>query len=168
MSGHAKQCVEKYLELAKLDKKSLRNVPTPCLDDHQLCPEDFETTGKLSPVCARIVLKSLYLARMNRTDILWTVNVLARDVTRWNVACDKRLHRLICYLNCTSDHVLQCFVGDAAGDCCIALFCDASFAGDLRDSKSTSGVYMAIVGPNTFVPITWICKKQGAVSHSSS
>ena len=27
---------------------------------------------------------------------------------------------------------------------------------------------MAIVGPNTFVPITWICKKQGAVSHSSS
>ena len=108
------------------------------------------------------------MARMNRPDILWTVNVLAREVTKWNVACDKRLHRLICYMNCTSDYALTCFVGDAAGDCCIALFCDASFAGDLRDSKSTSGVFMATVGPNTFVPITWICKKQGAVSHSSS
>ena len=25
-----------------------------------------------------------------------------------------------------------------------------------------------MVGPRTFVPITWLCKKQGAVSHSSS
>jgi hypothetical protein len=52
--------------------------------------------------------------------------------------------------------------------CKLALFCDASFAGDLRDSKSTSGAFLCLVGPNTFVPITWICKKQGAVSHSSS
>ncbi len=27
---------------------------------------------------------------------------------------------------------------------------------------------MALVGPSTLVPITWFCKKQGAVSHSSS
>ena len=25
-----------------------------------------------------------------------------------------------------------------------------------------------LLGPNTFVPITWICKKQSAVSHSST
>ena len=25
-----------------------------------------------------------------------------------------------------------------------------------------------MVGPNTFAPLTWICKKQGAVSHSST
>ena len=25
-----------------------------------------------------------------------------------------------------------------------------------------------MVGPNTFCPISWMCKKQGAVSHSSS
>ena len=105
---------------------------------------------------------------MNRPDILWTVNMLAREVTKWNKACDKRLHRLMCYLNCTSHQVLTCFVGDPPENCRIALFCDASFAGDLRDSKSTSGAFLAIVGPNTFVPITWICKKQGAVSHSSS
>jgi len=48
------------------------------------------------------------------------------------------------------------------------LFCDASFAGDLKDSKSTSGVLLCLVGPYTFCPITWLCKKQGAVSHSST
>ena len=26
----------------------------------------------------------------------------------------------------------------------------------------------ALIGPRTFIPITWMCKKQGAVSHSSS
>ena len=45
---------------------------------------------------------------------------------------------------------------------------DASFAGDLQDSKSTSDAILVIVGPNTRVPFAWICKKQGAVSHSSS
>ena len=50
----------------------------------------------------------------------------------------------------------------------MALFSDASFAGDLKDSKSTSGGYLCLVGPNTFVPITWLCKKQATVSHSSS
>jgi hypothetical protein len=48
------------------------------------------------------------------------------------------------------------------------MFVDASFAGDLQDSKSTSGMYLCLVGPNTFVPISWLCKKQGAVSHSST
>ena len=59
-------------------------------------------------------------------------------------------------------------VGDTAENCIMALFSDASFAGDLKDSKSTSGAFLALVGPRTFVPITWMCKKQTAVSHSST
>ena len=53
-------------------------------------------------------------------------------------------------------------------DCVLILFADASFAGDLGDSLSTSGAYLVLMGPHTFVPLTWFCKKQGAVSHSSS
>ena len=64
--------------------------------------------------------------------------------------------------------VQYCYVGDKAEDIYLALFVDASFAGDIRDSKSASGAYLCLAGPNTFVPINWICKKQGAVSHSSS
>ena len=53
------------------------------------------------------------------------------------------------YLNTTKDHVQLCYVGDKASDCIIALFTDASFAGDLRDSKSTSGGVLCLSGPKT-------------------
>ena len=42
------------------------------------------------------------------------------------------------------------------------------FAGDLEDSKSTSGGALCIFGSHTFVPISWMCKKQTSVSHSST
>jgi hypothetical protein len=48
------------------------------------------------------------------------------------------------------------------------LFSDADFAGDMVTAKSTSGCYLAIVGPNTFAPVTASCKKQTCVSHSST
>ena len=42
------------------------------------------------------------------------------------------------------------------------------FAGDLEDSKSISGGTLCIFGSHTFVPISWMCKKQTSVSHSST
>lgn len=48
------------------------------------------------------------------------------------------------------------------------MFADASFATDITDSKSTTGGFLVLIGPNSLVPITWLCKKQGAVSHSST
>ena len=124
--------------------------------------------GALSPVASKMVLKCLYLARLARPDILWAVNSLAREVTKWNTAYDKRIHRLISYIHWTENHVMASYVGNEAKDCKLMMFCDASFAGDLRDSKSTSGGILCLVGSQTFAPICWMCKKQGAVSHSSS
>ena len=60
--GHAKQIVEKYLELANKEVPSLKAVETPCIDDHLLPPEDFETKGSLSPIAARIVVKGIVLS----------------------------------------------------------------------------------------------------------
>ena len=50
----------------------------------------------------------------------------------------------------------------------IGTFQYSAFAGDLEDSKSTSGGTLCIFGSHTFVPISWMCKKQTAVSHSST
>ena len=50
----------------------------------------------------------------------------------------------------------------------MGLFQDSDFAGDLEDSKSTSGGTLCVFGSHTFVPISWMCKKQTAVSHSST
>ena len=53
--------------------------------------------------------------------------------------------------------------------CRLGLFQDSDFAGDLEDSKSTSGgTLCALFGSHTFVPISWMCKNQTAVSHSST
>ena len=48
------------------------------------------------------------------------------------------------------------------------MFQDSDFAGDLEDSKSTSGGTLCIFGSHTFVPISWMWKKQTSVSHSST
>ena len=168
MKGHAVQCVERYCELAKADVSSLKQVATPAIDDHLMTTEDFVNKGVLSSVCSRIVLKILYLARLSRPDLLYAVNTLAREVTRWNVACDKRLQRLIAYIHHTVNYEQYSYVGDGAENIKVVLFVDAGFAGDLKDSKSTSGAYLCLVGENTFVPISSLCKKQGPVSHSTS
>lgn len=64
--------------------------------------------------------------------------------------------------------MLTCWVGDQPQNIQLAVFCDASFSRDLRDSKSTSGELIALIGPHTYVPLTWFTKKQRAVSHSST
>ena len=45
---------------------------------------------------------------------------------------------------------------------------DSDFAGDLEDSKSTSGGTLCVFGSHTLVPISWMCKRQTSVSHSSA
>ena len=94
MTGFAEQCVERYLELANVAETSLRKYATPCIDDTDLEPHLFEEKGQLAPIAARVVLKILFLARQFRYDLLFAVNTLARDVTKWTTACDRRLHRL--------------------------------------------------------------------------
>ena len=168
MEDHAKKCVERYCELANKTTQQLYKVSTPCTDDHHFKEEEMKSVGELSQVCSQIVLKCLYLARIGRPDILWSVNKLARSITKWTTACDKRLNRLISYIHHTCEYKQYCCVGNTAIQCRLGLFQDSDFAGDLEDSKSTSGGTLCIFGSHTFVPISWMCKKQTAVSHSST
>ena len=59
-------------------------------------------------------------------------------------------------------------MGNTAKQCRLGQFQDSDFEGDLEDSKSTSGGTMCVYGSHTFVPISWMCKKQTAFSHSST
>ena len=113
-------------------------------------------------------MKCLNLARIGRPDILWSVNKLARSITKWTKACDERLNRLISYIHHTCEYKQYCHVGNTAKQCTLGLFRDSDLAGDLEDSKSTSGGTLCVFGSHTFVPISWMCKKQTAVSHSST
>ena len=139
MEGHAKKCVERYCELANRTTQQLYKVSTPCIDDHHFKEEKLKSAGEFSKVCSQIVLKCLYLARIGRPDIPWSVNKLARSVTKWTTACDKRISRLISYIHYTSEYKQYCHVGNTAKQCRLGLFQDSDFARDLEDSKSTSG-----------------------------
>ena len=59
-------------------------------------------------------------------------------------------------------------MGNTAKQCRLGLFQDSDFAGDLEDSKSTDGGTLSVFGSRTFVPTSWMCKKQPSVSHSST
>ena len=107
------------------------------------------------------------MARIGRPDILWS-NKFARSITKWTKVCDKRLNRLISYIHHTCEYRQNRHVGNTAKQCRLGLFQDSDFAGDLDDSKSTSGGTLCVFGSHTFVPISWMCKKQTAVSHSST
>ena len=96
------------------------------------------------------------------------MNKFARSITKRTKACDKRLIRLISFIHQTCEFKQYCYLGNTAKQCRLGLFQDSDFAGDLEDSKSTSGGTLCIFGSHTFVPISWICKKQTAVSHSST
>ena len=121
-------------------------------------------------VCSQIVLKCLYLARSGRPDIRWSADKLARSITKWTRACDQRLALLISYIHHTHDHTQCCHVGNTAQHCRLGLFQDSDFAGDLEDSKSTSGRILCFFffGNHTFVPKSWTCKKHTLVSRRSA
>ena len=168
MEGHAKKCVERYCELANKTTQQLYKVSTPCIDDHLFEEEEeLKSVGDLSEVCSQIVLKCLYLAQNGRPDILRSVNKLARAITKWTRACDKRSPRLISYIHCTSEYKQHCHVGNTAQQCRLGLFQDSDVAGNLEDSKSTSAGTLCVFGSHTFVPISWMCKKQTCVSHTA-
>ena len=154
--------------MANKTTQQLYKVSTPCIDDHHFKEEEMKSVGELSHVCSQIVLKCVYLARIGRPDILWSVNKLARSITKWPKACDKRLNRLISYIHHTCEYKQYCHVGNTAKQCRSGLFQDSDFAGDLEDSKSTSGGTLCVLGSHTYVPISWMCKKQTSVSHSST
>ena len=147
MEGHAKKCVERYSELVNKTTQQLYKVSTPCIDDHHFKEEELKSVGELSKVCSQIVLICLYLARIGRPDIVWSVNKLARSITKWTNACDKHLNRLISYIHHTCEYKQCCYV------CNTELFQDSDFAGDLEDSKSTSRGTLCVFGSHTFVPI---------------
>ena len=52
------------------------------MHDHQFRDEEIGSVGELVTVCSHIVLKCLYLARIVGLIFLWSVNKLARAVTK--------------------------------------------------------------------------------------
>ena len=86
------QCVETYLTAASKTHDSLKYAATPFLDEDRLVEaDDAVNTGALQPIASSVLMKVLYGARMARFGLLKAVANLAKQVTKWNANCDKRL-----------------------------------------------------------------------------
>ena len=110
----------------------------------------------------------LYMARVARYDLLTPVTYLASRITKWSRGCDRKLHRLMCYIETSQDYVLEGYVGDKLDDVRLTLYSDAAFAGCKITMRSTSGVFLVLTGPNTFFPFTAVSRKQTCASRSTT
>ena len=84
MVGYAEQFVDLYLEITGMDVKSLRRVATPHVSDSGLADELYESTGSMKPHAAKVLMKGLWLARLARPDISYSVG---RQCRRHRAAC---------------------------------------------------------------------------------
>ena len=168
MRQFLQQCIDRYVELAGPNVK-FKKVSTPFPDDKIARPimDEAEARGELQPIASRVLMKVLFAARMARFDLLRATQGLASRVTKWSPDCDKSLHRLMCYIHTTLDRTMVGFVGDSPEACKTWLFADSDHAGE-HDNRSTSGCLLALVGPNTFYPLTAFSKKQTSTAMSST
>ena len=169
MKDFLDSCVDRYCELAKVDRKTLKPAATPFHEHRTARPiiGEEEKAGRLQPIASRVLMKILFAARMARWDLLRATQSLASRVTKWSPDCDLGLHRLVCYINSSTDVTMSGFIGDSIMDCRLWLFSDSDFAGEF-DSKSTTGCSMFLVGPNTYFPLNAFSKKQASITMSST
>ena len=97
--------------------------------------------GGFSTICSQVVLKCLYVARIERPGILWSVNKLARAATKWSKACAKLVAlTFITHVNTGNIGMWETQHNTADK----GLFQDSDFSRYLEDSKSTSGGFLSI------------------------
>ena len=172
LEGHAKKCVERYCELA--NKKTEQLYKSQLLAWMIIIISRRRNWNQLEN-CPNLIANCLemlcVLARIGRPDILVVSEQTCSISHKMNSrACDRRWQaRLTAYIHHTNDSPTTIVMwGNTAQHCRLGLFQDSDFAGDLEDSKSTSGGVLCIFGSRTFVPTSWMCKKQTSVSHSST
>jgi hypothetical protein len=130
--------------------------PLPSLDAGGPVETPDTTTAAEPPaqqlhiIAAKVLMKIMYGARFARPDLLRAVCVLARRITKWDADCDRRLLRLVAYINSTLSYRLKGWIGDDAQKLHQHYYSDADFAGCMQTQQSTTGVFGNIYGENSF------------------
>ena len=74
----------------------------------------------------------------------------------------------MCFMKSTAHYRLCGHIHDAVDALKLLLFVDADFAGNTDNAKSTSGGYLVLAGPSSWFPLSWLSKRQSAVSRSTT
>jgi hypothetical protein len=166
MEDYCNDAVNLYKRVANVEK--LRDAKTPFCPDGSLPAADDDVRGELAGNACRVLMKALWLARLARPDSQKPICDLATHLQSWSRNDDKRLYRLICYLNSSVKYRLLGQIQDPPEALKLLLFVDADFAGEVEDTKSTNGGLLVVAGPNSWFPISWLYRRQTSTSRSTT
>ena len=122
----------------------------------------------MKDLAAMIIMTVMYPTRVVRFDLMKTCCLLAKRITRWDLGCDRRLHRLIDYIAKTSDDVCFGWLGDPPEKLSGHMFADSSLADCPYTLKSEMGIHVDIQGPNSRFPIAGSANIQTSIAGSST
>ena len=129
---------------------------TPCVGENikEINNEPFDNSIYQSAVGSLI-----HLAKCTRPDIACAVNKASRKNKNPNMTDWKKVLQIFKYINQTKDYYLQ-----YKRDGNLNGYTDSDFAGDIINSKSTSGnIYFLASGP-----VLWMSRQQQCVSRSTA
>jgi hypothetical protein len=164
-----KAIVQRYKDSTGYTK--LRPVATPGFSRFdQADKEDDDKPGKFGKDAPRHLGGIQYIARGTREDVQETVSGLARNMKKWSVLDDRRLHKLMCYLEHHSDNgiMIRVDVDTPWEDLFLKVYVDADHGGDLRTARSTGGCVAQLKDSGeTLVPLSHWSKAESTVSLST-
>ena len=150
---------EKYAKdlLKKFDMDKTKSISTPMHPSQVL--EANEDGEKVSNKLYRGMIRSLLYLTASRPDLQLSVGICARFQSNPNQSHLNVVKRILKYLVGTNNVGLWCEKGTT---CDVTGYCDADFAGDKVQRKSTSGCCY-FLGKAL---ITWLSKKQNTIALS--
>ena len=175
MKDFMQSCLTKYEKVCN-KPPIYKKVVTPFLDERQIETADWNSAGELAPDACSVLMTIMWGARMCRWDLLRIVQLLASQVTKWSVAADHMLHRVMSYISCTLDLVLCNKVSTPSCDWHLRLYTDADLAGCIQTKKSTSGILAGLATGSletppgqlqTWAPLAASSAKQAATVEST-
>jgi hypothetical protein len=169
MTAYAQQALDMYHAVPNAPALKA-NVHYPWYEPTQAeIAELSSKPGIFSHCAASLLMKLLYAGRMVRLDLCYSINALSRYVTKWNALCDKQMTHLFSYLLMSKGTCLHAYTDSNDIDSVeLHAYPDADLAGSYDSTKATSGGFIHLHGENTFFPLDWYSKRQGATSHSTT
>lgn len=153
----------KYLTdlLAKVNMLNANSMPTPMVSTSKLSKVGFAAIP--DPTQFRSVVGALQYATITRPEISFSINKVCQFLSHPLEEHWKAVKRILRYLSGTLHHGLLIQPAPAHQPLSLLGFCDADWASDADDRRSTSGACV-FLGPNL---ISWWSKKQQLVARSS-
>ena len=168
MMAYLQAAVNRFVQEsgAHLTKAATPYAPDPPAEQLN---ELLNSPGIYANIAASHLMALMYAARMACPTLSLQVTRLAAQVTKWNKDCDRRLVRLFSWVHSVPFLNLQAHASSKDfNNLIMRAWPDADFNGDYTTSKSTSGHWIELTGPNTLIPLAWSSKRQRSTSTSTS